>query len=103
MPPSQDRNGSYLIDFSEAVAEKLRKLQRQATRHGRGQVFRTAFRRIVRDLRREPTAVGELLYHLPALHLQVRTVVVAPLVIDFAVSVEHRIVYIRSGKLLSGG
>src|SRR5262249_8529621 len=101
MPPPRDSNGSYVIDFFEAVAERLRKLQRVASQRGLGDAFRTAFRRIVRRLRRDPTAVGELLYHLPGLGLQVRTVVVAPLVIDFAVSVDHRIVYIKSGKLLS--
>ena len=45
--------------------------------------------------------MGEPLYRLPTLRLWMRTVVVAPLVIDFAVSEDRPIVYIKSGKLLS--
>jgi hypothetical protein len=103
MPSPRGSNDSYVLDFSDVVAERLKALQRQASRRGSGQAFRTAFREIFRRLRRNPTATGELLYHLPALRLEIRTVVVAPLVIDFAVSVDHAMVYIRSGKLLSPG
>jgi len=38
---------------------------------------------------------------LRRLQLQVRTIVIAPLVIDFAVSEDHPHVYIKSGRLLS--
>jgi hypothetical protein len=103
MPSFPDRRGHYVLDFSDAVAENLKRLQRQASRRGQGQLFAAAFRRIVRALRKNPTIVGELLYRLPVLRLEMRTVVMAPLVIDFAVSDERPIVYITSGKLLSLG
>ncbi len=101
MPSAEGRNGAYAIDLSEAVAERLKKLQRRASRRGLGHSFRRAFRRILARLRRDPTAVGELLYFLPALRLQMRIVVVAPLVIDFAVSEDHAVVYIRDAKVLA--
>ena len=94
-------NGPYLLDCSDAVVEELKKLQRRATRRGQGEAFVSAFRRIIRSLREDPYSTGEPDYTLPALRLQVRTVVVAPLAIAFAVNEEHRIVWIRGGKLLT--
>ena len=103
MPAPRDGRGPFYLDFSEHVGEQLKKLQRQASRRGQGKAFTAAFRRIVRLLRKDPTSVGEPLYRLPDLRLQMRTIVVAPLVIDFAASEIRPIVYIRSGKLLSAG
>jgi hypothetical protein len=94
-------NGGYQVHYSKAVGDDLRKLQRQATRRGQGKAFLSAFRRIVRALQRDPNAVGEPLYNLPNLRLDVRTVVIVPLVIDFAVSQDHYLVFIKSGRLLS--
>ncbi len=99
MPASE--NGSYQVHCSKVVADRLRQLQRLATPRGQGEAFLAAFRGIVRALRKNPNAVGEPLYRLPALHLQVRAVVVLPLAIDFAVSEDHPLVCIRRGKLLT--
>jgi hypothetical protein len=97
-------NGSdpYQVHYSKAVLASFRQLQRKATRRGQGEEFLSAFRRIIRLLHREPLMVGEALYRLPNLRLQVRTVAVAPLLVDFAVSEDAPIVYIKSGRLLSG-
>jgi hypothetical protein len=91
----------YSLDFSDAVADQLITLQHRAAHRGQGKEFAAAFRRIIRALRRDPYAVGEPLYRLPVLRLQMRTVVVAPLFIDFAIREERPIVYIKSGKLLA--
>jgi hypothetical protein len=99
MPAAGD--GGYQVQCSKAVGDPLRELQRQATRQGQGQAFVAAFRRIVGALRQNPTWAGEPLYRLPKLRLQVRTFVIIPLAIDFAVSEDHPQVYIKSGKLLS--
>jgi hypothetical protein len=72
------------------------------TRRGQGKAFVSAFRRIVRALQRDPNSVGEPLYHLPNLRLHIRTVVIAPLAMDFAVSEDYPLVFIKSGRLLSG-
>jgi hypothetical protein len=94
-------NGSYQVAYSGAVGDALRELQREAAQRGQGNAFVAAFRWIVRALRKDPHAVGEPLYHLPNLRLQVRTIVRSPLVIDFAVGEDRPIVYIKSGRLLS--
>jgi hypothetical protein len=94
-------NGGYQVTYSKAVGDALRQLQRQAAHQGRGTAFVSAFRRIVRALGKNPNAVGEPLYRLPNLRLQVRTIAVSPLVIDFAVSEDSPLVYIKSGRLLS--
>src|ERR1700730_3727084 len=98
MPYGHNGDAPYEVHYSEAIRERLRKLQRQATHRGQGQAFLSALRRIVRALQRNPTTVGEPLYYLSGLHLHVRTVVVAPLVIDFGVHVERRLVFIRTGQ-----
>jgi GTP1/Obg family GTP-binding protein len=101
MAEAENGGSHFQVHYSKAVGEALRELQRKATRRGQGQAFLSAFREIVRALREVPNEVGEALYRLPNLRLQVRTVVVAPLAIDFAVSEDHPFVYIKGGKLLS--
>jgi hypothetical protein len=90
-------NGGYEVLCSAVVAETLRQLQGRATRRGQGKSLASAFKQIVAALSKDPNVVGEPLYRLP----RVRTVVVSPLVIDFAVSEDRPLVYIKSVKLLS--
>jgi hypothetical protein len=100
MPDPDSGEPRYQVHHSQAIDASLRQLQREAIRQGQEQAFISAFRRIVRAIQKDPNNVGEPLYRLPGLHLQVRTVV-APLAIDFAVSENSPDVYIKSGKLLS--
>jgi hypothetical protein len=93
--------GEFHVRHSKVVNDDLRKLLWIATARGQGKAFILAFRRIFSELRKDPTSLGEISYRLPNLHLQIRKVVIAPLVIEFAVSEEHQIVYIKGGKLLS--
>lgn len=101
MPSSTNGDHKYEVHHSKVVGDSLRHLQRIATYQGRGTVFITAFKRIVRALQKNPNKAGEPLYRLPGLRLSVRTIVIAPLVIDFAVSENLPHVYIKSGRLLS--
>jgi hypothetical protein len=101
MPVSSNGSGAYRLDFSEAVGAVLEKLQRRSRRRGQAKEFAAAFRKIVRRLRHNPRNVGEPLYRLSKLRLEVRTLACPPLVVDFAVSDEHRIVYIKGARLLS--
>lgn len=82
------------------MAKLLRQIQKQASREGRGEAVLKAFRQIVHRLRHDPFGLGEPLFHLPALRLQVRCVVVRPLVIDFAVNKDQSLVFIKGIKLL---
>jgi len=60
----------------------------------------SAFRQIVEQLQRDPTEAGEPSYRLRAMRMQVRTIAVRPLVIDFAVGEDHPLVFIKSATLL---
>jgi hypothetical protein len=62
-----------------------------------------AFRRILRAMQTDPHALGEPLYRLRALRIQIRSVAVRPLVVDFGVSEDFPLVFFRAVKLLSPG
>src|SRR5438128_1392698 len=99
--PIGANGGQFHIRHSKVVDNLLRRLLWKAVARGQEKAFVLAFEQIFSALRRNPTSLGESCYRLPSLRLDVRTVVVAPLVIDFAVSADHQIVYIKGGKLLS--
>ena len=69
----------FQISISGAIAEALRQLQRQASREGRGAEFLAAVRTVIGQLRQRAPDIGEPLYRLPGLRLQVRCVSVRPL------------------------
>lgn len=79
----------------------LRNLYRQATDEGRGHEFLTALQSISQRLETDQTTLGEPAYRLVGLQLEVRTCVVRPLVVDFAVHEDKPIVFIKGVKLLS--
>jgi hypothetical protein len=87
--------------MSEALRKETRRLGRRAWRQGRGPTVTRALRRIVRELENRPFETGEPAYHLPGLRMQVRTVVVGSLAVDFAVCEDRPIVFIKGIKLLS--
>jgi hypothetical protein len=101
MSSSANGRRRYRLAFSAAIGKALRRLQRQATREGRGEHFLRALRTIVDGLSRKPNDFGELLYRLPALRLRVCSVVVPPLAVHFAVSEIHPVVFIKDVNLLA--
>jgi len=66
---SQGGQPPYEVVASLVIRNLLYRLQRRATRQGRGEVVMAAFASIVQELRRNPEALGEPLYGLPALRL----------------------------------
>ena len=88
----------YQVRCSQVVAESLRQLQRRASRAGYGELVLEAFRLVVERLKADPSELGEPLYRLPVLRMQVRLGIVPPLVVDFAVSEDHPLVIIRGIK-----
>ncbi|HEY7159073.1 MAG TPA: hypothetical protein VH575_34335 [Gemmataceae bacterium] len=60
-----------------------------------------ALRHIYQGLQRDPTILGEPLYRLPAMHMMVRTVVVRPLALDFAICEDRPLVFIKGAVLLA--
>jgi hypothetical protein len=101
MPQSGNGPRRYQVQCSKVVANSLRLLHRRASHLGQANASIAALRRIVRAIQENARTVGEPLYQLPAVRLQVRPIVIAPVVIDFAVSDDSAIVYIKSGRLLS--
>jgi hypothetical protein len=91
----------FRLGFSGVIAEAIRQLQRQASREGWGAHFLQALRKIVERLRSSPSDLGEPLYRLPALRMEVRCVVLRPIYIDFAVCEDRPLVLIKAVKLLS--
>ena len=92
---------SYQVHASGEIAKILRQIRRRAGQEGRGEQVIAALRELHRRLAFAPSTAGEPLYRLPALALAVRTIAVLPLVVDFAVSEERSLVFIKSVKLLS--
>jgi hypothetical protein len=99
MPTAASNGGRYEVLCSAAIAQQIRHLQERASAQGRGAQFLRALRSIVRHLTYDPKSFGEPLYRLPALRTDVRIGVVLPLSIDFAVSEERHVVFIKSIKL----
>jgi hypothetical protein len=91
----------FQLGFSGVVAARIRALQRRASREGRGAEFLAGLRQVVQDLRRKPRKLGEALYRLKVLRMQVRCVVAGPLYVDFAVCEDRPLVFIKSVKLLA--
>jgi hypothetical protein len=83
------------------MLQSFRRLQRQATREGRGEEFLEAVRQVYRHLRHDPVKWGEPAYRLPAPRMQVYSGVAPPLIVHFAVSEERPLVFIKGLKMLS--
>jgi hypothetical protein len=100
MLSSANGDKSFQLEFSAAIAEALRHLQRRASREGRGAGFLSALRKMVVRLRTDPTEFGESLYRLPALRMQIRCAVVRPLVVHFGVCEDRPLVFIKTVSLI---
>jgi hypothetical protein len=99
---SAEGNGGYALHLSTFLARRLRKLHREAAERNQGRIFVESFRTIVHRLETNPLDFGEPLYRLPGMRMEVRTGVVSPIVVDFAVCQERPLVFIKGVKLLKG-
>jgi hypothetical protein len=91
----------YEVHGSGVIAAEIRRLRRQAAGEGRSAAMMAALREIHRRLQLDPNALGEPLYRLPVLRMQVRTCVVRPLAVDFAVCEDRPVVIIKGVSLLT--
>ena len=101
MAKPESGGGSYTVHCSQAVAEELRKIQKEASHQGRGKIVAEAFAQIVSKLETIPHEAGEEVFDLPAMRMQVRSVAVRPLVVHYGVCQDHPLVFIRGAGLLS--
>ncbi len=100
MPGFQGNGGSYRVLSSQKIAKDFRRLYQQASLEGRANAFMSAAHRIGHMLIQAPFELGEPLYRLPALQLQVRHCAIGPLLIHFAVHDDKPLVFIKSVALL---
>lgn len=98
---TSSHGNSWEVHISRAVARSLLRLQKRASREGRGEALLAAFQYVISQLRASPTSFGEPEYHLPALRMQVRTGSVRPLVVHFGVCEDRPLVFIRAVSLLT--
>jgi hypothetical protein len=101
MAKSDNHAWRYTVHASGAIAETIRKIHRRAKLEGRGDKVIAAFTDMLRRLRQDPKGLGEPFYRLSALGLDVRTCVIRPLAVDFAVHEEKRLVFLKGVKLLT--
>jgi hypothetical protein len=101
MPSSTNGEGTYRVVISEAIAKEVGKLQFRASSEGRGERFLQALRTIIDGFINHPRQLGEPLYELNTLRLQVRSLVVRPVSIHFAVHKDRPLVFIKAIDLLS--
>jgi hypothetical protein len=90
----------YSISMSQFQRTRILHLHEQANAIRRGQRFVDAYREIIRRLQHDPRVFGEQLYNLPTLHLEVRTAAIYPIVVDYGVHEEQKIVFIQGFKIL---
>src|SRR5207237_230289 len=90
----------YKVNMSEHDKVLLKQRLLEAILAGREVQFLAALQHIADRLRKDPLVFGEPLYHLKALQLEVRQAIVLPLVVDYAVDEQRRLVYIRGCKVL---
>ena len=60
-----------------------------------------ALRHVYQRLQDDPYSLGEPLYRLPGLRMQVRTCIVPPLLVHFAVCEDQPHVFLKGVKLLT--
>ena len=86
----------YEVVVSEHVGGSIKLLHQQAAQQGEGQQFLAALRTIHHRLKEDPRVFGEPLYRLPALKLLIYQVIVAPLVVHYALHQERPLVIVQS-------
>lgn len=101
MPEPKDGGWPYQVHGSRVILEAMRQVQRQAATEGRGDEVLAALREIHERLRRDPNTVGEPLYRLPVLRMQVRCVAVRPIAVDYAVCEDQPLVFLKAVRLLA--
>ena len=91
----------YTVHGSGKIAQTIRRIQRLAKEQGRGQQALAALKQIYQRLQEDPNDLGEPMYRLSALGLEVRTCVIRPINVDFAVHQARSLVFIKGVKLLT--
>jgi hypothetical protein len=100
-PPAPDPG--FEVSISGATRELLVRLHGEAAADGRWAEFLTALRTISTRLRTDPVTFGEELFDLRGLRLTVKVAAVLPLVVEFGVYAERRLVFVRTFRYIRAG
>jgi hypothetical protein len=92
---------TFTVHVSKKIGDSVREIHERAKKQGRGDKVIAAIEEILQRLRTNPNNLGEPLYRLGALKLEVRTCVIRPINVDFAVHQERFLVFIKGVKLLT--
>lgn len=92
----------YAVPISVAVRDLLARLHDEAATRGRAE-FLSALQAISQRLRTDPVTFGEEVFDLRGLHLTIKVAVVLPLVVEFGVYPERRMVFVRTFRYIPPG
>ncbi len=99
-PSAGNGERPFRLELSGVIASSLRRLQRRASRQGRGEAFVRAVREVADRLQTQPAQFGEPLYRLPTLRMQVRQGAIDPFALTFAWCEDRPVVFIKTVWLL---
>jgi hypothetical protein len=100
-PTANGEEKHYRVDVSGVVTKEIKQLFREAEARGVGEQALRIFRQIHSRLQQDPFSLGEPMYRLPHLRLQLRLIVIPPISVVFAVHEEQPLVFIKVVNLLS--
>jgi hypothetical protein len=101
MPEPKSNGPAFAVQVSKKIGDSIREIHNRAKHQGRGDEVIAATEEILQRLRTNPNNLGEPLYRLAALNLEVRTCVIRPINLDFAVHKERFLVFIKGVRLLT--
>ena len=98
---TMEGNGqSFTVDLVGPAKTQFKELCREAATAERRQHLFDAMLQIISRLEKDPFNSGEPTYRLSTLNLQLRTIVVAPLVVHYGVHDDEPLVLIRAVQAL---
>lgn len=98
---STPKGAVYRVVQPQRVRDQFQELYESARARGFGPAVLSAARRIIARLRLDPGEFGEPRFVLHHANLEVRVLIVAPLVVGYAVHHERRVVFIREFSMLT--
>lgn len=100
MTQSETGDRRYEVRHSATVSQCIRYLHQCAAETGSVKAFRSAYSQILQRLEMDPDTVGEPRYRMRPMRMRMCCVVVLPVVMDFAISEDSPMVFIKGVRLI---
>jgi hypothetical protein len=100
MSGAEANGGPFEVHASGVILQAFKEVQQQASFQGRGAEVLRAFRQIHHRLIHDPLSFGEPLYRLPALRMEIRSVVIGPVGVFFGVCEDRPLFFVNGVRLL---